>query len=350
MNGLPGETRYAIVGLGYGATRCPMLLGTPGSRLAAVADTNTERARSVGEAYGVPWCDTFEEVVTRDDVDVVGIYTPSGLHLPVALAAIGAGKHVLLTKPMEVSLERADRILDAARAQGVEVFSEHYLRYFPDNLRAELAVDSGVLGDMILGEFGFKCYRPPAYFLADGAWRQSRELNGGGIVMNQAIHSIDQLVWLFGAPESVHARLGTFGAEVRVEDTAVATFTMRSGAVATLVTTSTFRTTSGVDDMYGGGFTTRCEINGTLGSISLTDNEITMTKLDSGTLPQLGAPPRNVFEDVTSALADPDYTSPTLVRGSQGRVAVELAHAIYESGRTGEVVRFASSPTVVDRR
>ena len=331
-------TGYAIVGLGYGATRCAMLQETAGSRLAAVVDTNPERAQEYGAAYDVPAYDALEAVLHRDDVDVVAIYTPSGLHLPLALEAVRAGKHILLTKPMEVSAERADRIVNAAHEHGVEVFSEHYLRYYPDNLRTKRAITAGDLGDLILGEFGFKCYRPLAYYTSDGAWRQTRELNGGGIVMNQAIHAIDQLVWLMGEPENVQARVGTFGMELPVENTAVATLKMRSGAIATLVTTSTFRTTSGVDDMYGGGFTTRAEVNGTLGSVALIDNDLAMEKLETGDVPPLAEAPVNVFADVSRALAEPGYVSDTLVRGNQGRIAIEVAQAIYEAGRTGEVV------------
>jgi UDP-N-acetyl-2-amino-2-deoxyglucuronate dehydrogenase len=331
-------TNYAIVGLGYGSTRCEMLRDTPGSRLAAVVDVNAERARSIGEAYDVPWFTSQDGLLERDDVDVVAVYTPSGLHLPLALDIVRAGKHVLLTKPMEVNVERADEIIEAAEASGVQLFSEFYLRYFADNLRTKRAIDAGLLGDMILGEFGFKCYRPLAYFDSDGAWRRTVELNGGGIVMNQAIHAIDQLTWLMGEPETVHAHVGTFDLDLPVENTAVATFTMRSGAIATLATTSTFRTTSGVDDMYGGGFTTRAEVNGSRGSVSLIDNELAMEKLAEGFLPDLGEAPRNVFDDITRALNDPDYSSPAISRGRQGRLVIEVAKAIYESGRTGQVV------------
>jgi len=344
------EIGYAIVGLGYGSTRCSTVVQTPGSRLAAVVDADPARAARFGDTHDVPAFTRIEDALAREDVDVVAIYVPTGLHLPLAQQAIEAGKHLLITKPMETTLARADAITSAAAAAGVEVFSEHYLRYYPDNLRAKRAIDDGLLGDLVLGEFAFKCYRPEAYYLADGAWRQTIELNGGGIVMNQAIHAIDQLTWLMGRPTSVTALVATFGMELPVENTAVATLTMQSGAIATLVTTSTYRTTSGMDDMYGGGYTTRTEINGLLGSLSLIDSEVVMERLSTGRLPDAAEAAPNVFADVTAALTDPGYHSVTLVRGGQARLALEVAHAIYESGRVGAPVRldgaavFAGNP------
>lgn len=335
---------FAIVGLGYGGTRCQMLAATPGARLSAVVDRNEERARAFGERYEVPWFTSHKALLDSGDVDVVAIYTPSGLHLDMALDVIGAGKHLLLTKPMEVTIRRCDTIIGAAAANNVQLFSEFYLRYYRDNVRARRAIDAGQLGRLILGEFGFKCYRPQAYYLSDGGWRQTVEMNGGGIVMNQALHAIDQMTWLMGPPESVVAQAGTYGLDIPVEDTAIAQFRMRSGAVATLATTSTFRTTHGVDDMYGGGFTTRAELNGNLGSVTILENEFSMVKLERGEIADAEDAPANVFEDIVLALSDPGYRSVSLSRGIEGRLCVDVAQAIYESARTGMRVEIAALP------
>ncbi|GAB3003166.1 Gfo/Idh/MocA family oxidoreductase [Amycolatopsis acidiphila] len=332
---------FALVGLGYGATRCQMLAETPTARLAAVVDANAERAREYGERYDVPWFTDVSGALTRDDVDVVGIYTPSGLHLDLAAAVANAGKHVLLTKPMEVNLARSDAIADTCADAGVELFGEFYLRYYEDNWRLKNAIDSGVLGRLILGEFGFKCFRPDEYYRSDGAWRQTWELNGGGVVMNQAIHAIDKLTWCMGEVESVHAVTGTYAHDIPVEDTAVAALTLRSGAMAVLVATSTFRTTSGMDDIYGGGFTTRAEVNGDRGSLSLLDDVLTMEKFDQGSLGRFDGKPLNVFDDIAGALTEAGYESATLARGEQARRPVEIAMAIYDSARAGKPVRIS---------
>jgi UDP-N-acetyl-2-amino-2-deoxyglucuronate dehydrogenase len=331
------------VGLGYGATRCPLVSQTPGTRLAAVVDAGPERARAVGERFDVPWFTELADVLARDDVDVVALYTPSGTHLPQALRSAEAGKHLLLTKPMEVDLRRSDEIIAACADAGVELFGEFYLRYETAYRQLKHAIDAGALGRLILGEFGFKCYRPDEYYRSDGGWRQTWELNGGGVVMNQTLHAIDLLAWCLGEVETVQALTRTYAHDIPVEDTAAALVTTRSAAMATLVGTSTFRTTSGADDMYGGGYTTRAEVNGDLGSVTALDGRIAMEKLAGGRLPAAPAGAANVFDDVARALRDPRYTSATLARPPAMRAVVEIATAMYESARTGGPVPIGRS-------
>jgi UDP-N-acetyl-2-amino-2-deoxyglucuronate dehydrogenase len=334
--------RFALVGLGYGATRCAMFESTPGAELVAVADRDEARAKEYGERYGAAWYPSHTALLDRDDIDVVGIYTPSGLHRDIAIDVARSGKHVLVTKPIEVSLDRADAIIDACGQADVQLFCEFYSRYFPDNYRMHQAIQHGDLGRLILGEFSFKCYRPDAYYASDGAWRATWELNGGGVVMNQTIHAIDKLSWCMGEVASVQALTGTFAHDVDVEDTAAALLRLRSGAIATLVGTSTFRTTSGFDDMYGGGFTSRSEVNGDLGSLTVVDDELAMEKLEGGPLRDDPGRPVNVFDDIARAVRDRDYSSPTLARAADARKAVEIAMAIYQSARTGAAVPLAA--------
>jgi UDP-N-acetyl-2-amino-2-deoxyglucuronate dehydrogenase len=334
---------FAIVGLGYGSTRCALLGDTPGARLAAVVDASEERARAIGEKYDVPWFTSHRELLNRSDVDVVSLYTPSGMHLEQARDVARAGKHLLLTKPMEVDLARCDEIISASSDSGVELFGEFYLRYEPAHWRLKSAIAAGALGRLILGEFGFKCYRPDAYYLSDGGWRQTQELNGGGVVMNQTLHAIDMLTWCLGEVASVQALTRTYSHDIPVEDTAAALMTLRSGAMATLVGTSTFRTTSGMDDMYGGGYTTRAEVNGDAGSITVLDQQVAMHKLESGPLPDYPGKPTNVFADVAAALRSSEYNSLTLTRPPAMRAVVEIAMAIYQSARTGTAVSLGAA-------
>jgi UDP-N-acetyl-2-amino-2-deoxyglucuronate dehydrogenase len=336
---------FAVVGLGYGSTRLPLLTSTPGVRLAAVVDASAERAAAVGEKYGVPSFSRHTDVLDRDDVDVVAVYTPSGAHLPLALDIASAGKHLMLTKPMEVNLDRSDAIISACEKAGVQLFGEFYLRYEPGHWRLKRAIDTGALGSLILGEFAFKCYRNDDYYRSDGGWRQTWELNGGGVVMNQALHAIDMLSWCLGGVRTVRAITGTYSHQIEVEDTAAALMTTGSGAMATLTGTSTYRTTSGMDDMYGGGYTTRAEVNGDLGSVSLVDDAVMMQEFARGSLDEMDerTRPANAFEDVARVLTTPGYTSATLARTDDMRAVVEIAMAIYESARTGETVPVGSA-------
>lgn len=336
---MPEPVGFAIVGLGYGSTRCAVLQDTEFARLAAVVDASSERARAVGERYGVPWFTSHTDVLGREDVDVVSIYTPSGMHLEQARDVAQRGKHVMLTKPIEVDLKRSDAVIEVCADAGVRLFGEFYLRYERAYWRLKNAIASGALGPLILGEFGFKCYRPDDYYRADGGWRQTLEMNGGGVVMNQVLHAIDLLHWCLGPIESVAAITRSASHDIPVEDTAVSMMAAQSGAVATLVGTSTFRTTSGRDDMYGGGYTTRAEVNGRDGSVSVSDQLVLMHDLASGPLDEYPGRPANAFEDIARALTEPGYESLTLATPEQMRAVVEIATGIYESARSGAPVR-----------
>jgi UDP-N-acetyl-2-amino-2-deoxyglucuronate dehydrogenase len=339
---VPEPVGFAIVGLGYGATRCDLFTESPNARLAAVVDASPERARSIGERYGVPWYTRHSDVLQSPDVDVVAIYTPSGMHLDQARDVADAGKHVMLTKPVEVDLDRSDQVIRACADAGVQLFGEFYLRYESAYWRLKNAAASGELGSLILGEFAFKCFRPDDYYRSDGGWRQTWEMNGGGVVMNQTLHAIDLLTWCLGPIETVTAVIRTSGHDIPVEDTAVAVLTARSGAVATLVGTSTFRTTSGMDDMYGGGYTSRAEVNGRDGSVTVVDGQVVMDQIVGGPLGDHPGKPVNVFEDIAGALGDVGYQSLTLARPADMRAVVEIAMAVYESARTGQPVQLES--------
>lgn len=328
----------AIVGLGYGVTRCEMLLRTPGVRLTAVVDSNRERARLASERFNVPWFSNHRQMLDTADVELVGIYTPSGAHREVAIDAAITGRHVLLTKPIEVSVRRADEIIDACGSAGVRAFCEFHSRYDAASFRLHEAIKAGKLGRLVMGEFSAKCYRPEEYFQHGGNWRATWELNGGGVVMNQAAHAIDKLLWCMGPVATVSA-ITSNQSEVReVEDSAAAVLRMQSGAICVLTGTSTFRTPHGMDDMYGGGFTMRCEVHGDQGSVTVRDSEISTVQLESGELGQYPGCPPNVFADIHRTLRERDYLSPTLASGDDGREVVRVASAIYKSARSGAEV------------
>lgn len=338
-------TRFGIVGLGaFGTTSVDGVLAAPGAELVAVADRDAARAEEAGAKYGVAWSADHRELVERDDVDVVGVFTPSNQHRDVVVDAARAGKHVLVTKPIEVTLERADDMIKACGDAGVELFSEFYLRYMPENYRIHQAIEAGALGSLVLGDFSYKCYRPRSYYDADGGWRGRLEPSGGGILINQSIHAVDKLRWYLGEVESVHALTGTYLHDIEVEDTAAALLRMRSGAIGMLVGTATFHNTNPVHPDYGGGSTSRSEVNGDRGSIIAIDNRITMWKVD-GDVPEPAESeiPVNVFADVAAALQDPGYVSATLVRGEDARANLAVVLAIYESARLGRPVPVAGA-------
>jgi len=330
---------FGIVGLGIGTSRCEMMQEVPEARLVAVADLIEEKARSVAARFGVDWYTDYRKLLAREDVDVVGVYTPSGLHLDVALDVARAGKHVLTTKPMEVTLERVDRIIDACAEAGVKLATEFAERYHPVNYAIYRAIHDGKFGKMVLGEYSFKCYRNQEYYESNGGWRGTWKIDGGGAIMNQTIHSVDQMLWQMGPVESVTARWGTYTHRIETEDTAVALVTFKSGALGVLVGTTTFHNDRPFKN-YGGGVVKRIEVNGESGSATSLDGRVAMWKVagDVEAPAEVEPPAVNVFQDYARWVRDDTYSSPTLVKGPESRQAVELILAIYESARTGKTV------------
>jgi predicted dehydrogenase len=159
------------------------------------------------------------------------------------------------------------------------------------------------------------------------------------VTVNQAVHTVDQMLWLMGPVESVTARMATFGIQTETEDTSVALVTFKNGAFGTLVGTTTFHNDR-PPGRYGGGTTRRIEINGLLGSAGLTDDRITMAKFpERDDVPLTVEPPAlNAFQDMARWVKDGSYSSPTLVKEEESRASMEVVLAVYESARTGKTV------------
>lgn len=334
-----GRVGFAIIGLGFGQSRCPMIQRVPEAKLVAVSSRSEVKARTAAEEFGTDWYTDYREVLLRDDVDVVGVYTPSGMHRDICIDVANAGKHLLTTKPLEITLESADAILDACRMAGVKVATEFVARYSENSYALYRAIHDGKFGKMVLGEFEEKLYRPQWYYDLDGGWRGTWKFGGGGTLMNQTIHAVDQMRWLMGEVESVTARTGTFTTEIETEDTAVALVTFLSGALGVLVGTTTFHNDR-PPTRYGGGTVQRHEVNGSQGSATLIDGVATMWKVVGGKeVPSaLPLPAMNVFQDYARWVKDDCYESPTLAKGDDSRKTLELVMAVYQSARTGKTV------------
>lgn len=334
-----GKVGFAIVGLGIGLSRCEMMQQAPEAKLVAVVDLVEDKAKQVAERFGCDWYTDYHKVLERDDVDVVGVYTPSGLHKEIALDVARAGKNVLTTKPMEITLERADTIISACKEVGVKLGTEFAERYSPYNYALYRAVHDGKFGKMVLGQFDYKCYRDQAYYESNGGWRGTWKVDGGGAIMNQTIHSVDQMIWIMGDVDTVTARSGTFTHQIETEDTAAAVITFKSGALGTLVGTTTFHNDRPFK-LYGGGVTRRTEVNGESGSATLIDSKMAMWKvIGDGEVPGEAQPPAvNIFQDYARWVLDDDYSSPTLAKAEESRKTLELVLAVYESARTGKSV------------
>ena len=234
--------KFALLGCGRIAKRHSDLLGgghINGAKLVGVCDVIRERADAIGSRYGVPAYYDLERLLEQQDVDVVSVLTPSGLHPIHAIAIAKAGKHVVVEKPMALRLDDADAMIEACDAAGVKLFVVKQNRFNVPVVKAREALDAGRFGRLVLGTVRVRWCRDQSYYDQD-AWRGTWAYDGG-VLANQASHHIDMLEWFFGDVVSVHARAITALVKIEAEDTAIATLKFRNGALGIIEATTAVR-------------------------------------------------------------------------------------------------------------
>jgi len=316
--------------------------GLADARLVAVTDVAHDRATAFAAARSCPAEPDLAALLARRDVEVVCVCVPSGLHAAIGIQVAKAGKHLVVEKPIDVSLDAADRLIDAARAARVAltVISQH--RFDPGLIELKRGLDAGALGRLVLGEASTKWYRTQAYYVS-AAWRGTWAMDGGSL-MNQGVHYVDLLRWCMGPLTEVTAVCSTQAHQIEVEDTALALVRFASGAVGTILSsTAAFP-----------GFPQRLEITGTEGTVTIEDGRIVRRSLISDPGP---AGPAAAVAAGRRAAADPaavdvashaaqladlldavDAGREPAVTGESGRAALEIVLAVYESSRTGRPV------------
>ncbi|MBW7916136.1 MAG: Gfo/Idh/MocA family oxidoreductase [Trueperaceae bacterium] len=235
MNTAGDEYGVGIVGAGNIAAAHVDAIGrTVGAHLVGVASRSPAGAAALAAKHGVRAFDSVAALVADPAVDVVAVCTPSGAHLEPALQAVAAGKHVIVEKPLEVSVARAEEIVAAAERAGVAVATIFMSRFADANAFLHRAAAEGRLGRLVQGNAYVPWYRDQAYY-DSGAWRGTKALDGGGALMNQAIHQLDLLLWVMGPVAEVVAYAATLAHErIEVEDTLVASLRFESGALGQL--------------------------------------------------------------------------------------------------------------------
>ncbi len=262
-----GKIGFAVIGFGViGPHHAKGIELAPDAELVAVCDIDPkceEKLRS--EGYDVPFYTSYEEMIESEkDIDVVNICTYSGIHYESAVYAADHGLHVVSEKPLDVTLEHMDQMIKAAERNNVRLGCIFQRRTLQASKLVKKALEDGLLGKLVAGDCYQKYYRSPAYYKTAG-WRGTWELDGGGALMNQAVHGIDLLLWLMGEAESLFSYSDTLVREIEVEDTSMSVIRFRNGAIGTIV-----GTTSVVP-----GQSCRTEIHGELGSIILNEGELT---------------------------------------------------------------------------
>jgi len=343
---------FGIVGAGViSAAHADAIASLPDARLIAVTDVEPERAKSLAARHGCAAEPDLDALLARDDIDVVSVCTPSGLHAETGIRAAAAGKHLVVEKPIDVSLEAADRLISAARRAGVviTVISQHRFDKGPIELRRLL--DDGQLGRLVLGEASTKWFRSQGYY-DSAAWRGTWALDGGSL-MNQGIHYLDLLLWSMGPVAEVTALFSTQSHQIEVEDAALAVLRFSSGAVGTIVSsTAVFP-----------GSPQRLEVSGSGGTVVIEDGEIIRRELSTdsaepglrssvtahGNEPSAAATPSGLevashAAQISDLLDAIDEGRAPSVTGEDGRAALEIVSAVYESARHARTVRLPVRP------
>src|SRR5262245_6073851 len=233
---------FALVGCGMIARfHARALQDVPGTRVVALVSRRHENAAKVLAETKTPPCDIFADIdsaLRHPDLDVVIITTPSGNHLEPAVAAAKAGKHVVVEKPLEITPERCDWIIEACDRAGVKLCTIFPSRFGDANMELKKAVEAGRFGRLTLGETTCKWWRSQQYY-DEGGWKGTQALDGGGALMNQAIHNVDLLLWMMGDATHVTGFTATLAHErIEVEDTAVACLKFANGALGVIQATT----------------------------------------------------------------------------------------------------------------
>lgn len=343
--------QFALVGCGRIAKKHAEILGDgqiDGARLAAVCDIRAERARFYGEKYGVPWfTDMHEMMRSVPSIDVVNILTESGNHARHTLELAPYGRHIVVEKPMALTLDDADAMIAACDRAAIKLFVVKQNRYNYPVQKLREALEKGRFGRIILGTVRVRWCRTQDYYDQDG-WRGTWAMDGG-VFTNQASHHVDLLEWMLGEPESVFARSATALVDIETEDTGVAVVKFRSGALGIIEATTAARP----KDLEGSisilGERGSVEIGGFAVNEMKTWNFLTPEPGDDDVVGTFHQNPPNVYGfghvAYLQMVADSiNHKTPALVDGLEGRKSLELIMAIYESIETGRDVQLRFKP------
>ena len=339
-----GEICYGLVGLGMGGeTHARELAKLPGARLTAVYGRDENKARAFAKKFNVPrTCSRYEVLLEDPEIDVVSVATPNALHREFAIEAARAGKHVVVEKPLEISLSRALEIVEACERNVVILGVIFQMRFGDSATRLKRAISEGRLGRLLVADAIDKEYRPPEYYARDD-WRGTRELEGGGCLTTQSIHVIDLLQWLAGPVDSVYAKKRTALHDIETEDFAVSIVTFSSGALGVIESSTAVKPS----------MKSRVEIHGTQGSAIINGEWDQTFFWDVGDEEKIDAPDEFRFTDIDDPRGMPEERHgllfadinaairerrPPRIDGREALKSVAIAEAIYASAESGREV------------
>jgi predicted dehydrogenase len=340
---------FAIIGTGkIGRVHALAIQSIPDASLVCVFDRQPASAQQITREFSVQAAISLDEIIQNPAIDIVSICTPSGTHAELALPLAQSGKHLLVEKPLDIKLERIDQIIEAAKAAGVIMTGVLPSRFREGIQKTWQAIQEGRLGKLVLITGNIKWFRSDEYYRE--SWRGTWELDGGGALMNQSIHTIDLVQWLGGPIESVYGKTATLRHQIQAEDTGTALFEFKNGAQGII---------QGATSCWPGD-PARIEIHGTEGTVVLEEGRIVRWDLKNATAEEqkgmlslekdsfggsrdpMGISPelhRRQIIDLIDAIRS---KRPPLVSGLEARKAVQIILTIYKSSQTGQKIRLLS--------
>ncbi len=355
----------AILGCGKVAHLHAKAIGNlTNAKLAGVWSRTTETAEKFARQYKVSFYTNIDELVRKENIDLVIVCTPHPFHLNPVVEAANAGAHVLVEKPLASTLEDADRMIAACKHAGVKLGVISQRRWYHPVMRVKAAIDAGKIGKPVFGTINMLGWRDKAYYDAD-EWRGTWKMEGGGVLVNQAPHQLDILLWYMGEVDEVYGHWQNLNHPyIEVEDTAVAIVKFKSGAIGNIIVSNSQKPgIYGKVHVHGqNGASVGVQTDGGAMFIAGMSNILEPPVNDVWSVPgeeqmleewkeQDSAHFNNIdpmvyymerqIEDYLTAL---ENNRDPLVTGEEGRRTVELFTAIYRSTRDNLSIKFPLKP------
>jgi UDP-N-acetyl-2-amino-2-deoxyglucuronate dehydrogenase len=342
--------KVALVGCGRIAKRHSDLLGgkyISGAKLVAICDVNNDKAKAIGDKYNIPTYSDMDKMMQSESIDIVVVLTPSGLHAKHVINLAKYGKDIMVEKPMALTLDDADSMIEACDINNCRLFVIKQNRFNVPVVKLHEAHQQGRFGKLVLGTVRVRWARHQSYYDQD-VWRGTWKMDGG-VLTNQASHHVDMLEWIMGDVESVFAHSTTALADIEAEDTAVVLLKFRNGALGIIEATTATRPR----DLEGSISILGSKGNVVIGGFAV--NQMQSWAFERGqdgddeVLKKYSVNPPNVYGFGHQAYYDHvidciSHGSQNLVDGLQGRRSIELISAIYESVETGKEVFLRFKP------
>ena len=338
------QFNIGIVGVGNIADiHAQALIESSNGSLVSVYSRNENNVKNFAKKYKVTAFTNWDEFISDINLDCVSICTPNGTHLDYGEKAAKANKHIIVEKPIEVSLKRAKKLISVCKENHVGLAVIYQNRFISEIINLKEQLDKNVLGKLFMGDAYIKWFRSQEYY-DSGAWRGTIELDGGGVLINQGIHTVDLLQWLMGDVKSVYAQAGTFTHKLEGEDNVVATLSFKNGEIGVIQASSSVQPAQ----------PRRIEIHGEKGTAKINGDEVNLSiagkdedneQDDKKNLQSAGAssplagfsvePHKKQFEAIVEAI---NKNNEPPVSGIESLKSLAIVKAIYESSKTNIII------------